>query len=129
MSLNVLIVDDSKIIRKIIAKTLRLTGIEINQIHEAGNGQEALEVMDKEWIDIVFTDINMPVMGGMEMVERMKADGLMQSVPVIVISTEGSETRIKQLIQKGVKAYLRKPVAPEKLRDVVKDVLELKNEQ
>lgn len=127
--MNVLIVDDSKVIRKIISKTLRLTGIEINNIHEADNGQEALAVMNEEWIDIVFTDINMPVMGGMEMVEKMKADGLIQSVPVIVISTEGSKTRIKQLIQKGAKAYLRKPVAPEKLRDVVKDVLGLKNEQ
>jgi two-component system chemotaxis response regulator CheY len=128
MSLNVLIVDDSKVVRKIISKTLKLTGISINEIHDASNGKEALEVLNDEWIDIVFTDINMPVMGGVEMVERMNKDGLMQSVPVIVISTEGSQTRIEQLTQKGVKAYLRKPVTPERLRDVVKDILGLENE-
>jgi len=128
MSLNILIVDDSKVVRKIISKTLKLTGISINEIHDASNGKEALEVLNDEWIDIVFTDINMPVMGGVEMVERMNKDGLMQSVPVIVISTEGSETRIEQLTQKGVRAYLRKPVTPERLRDVVKDILGLENE-
>jgi len=128
MSLNVLIVDDSKVVRKIITKTLKLTGISINEIHDAENGKEALEVMNDEWIDIVFTDINMPVMGGVEMVEKMDKDGLMQTIPVIVISTEGSETRIEQLTQKGVKAYLRKPVTPEKLRDVVKDILGIKDE-
>ena len=128
MSLNVLIVDDSKVVRRIISKTLKLTGIDINEIHDASNGKEALEVMNDEWIDIVFTDINMPVMGGVEMVEKMDKDGLMQTIPVIVISTEGSETRIEQLTQKGVKAYLRKPVTPEKLRDVVKDILGISNE-
>ena len=128
MSLNVLIVDDSKVVRKIITKTLKLTGISISQIHDAGNGKEALEVMNDEWIDIVFTDINMPVMGGVEMVEKMDKDGLMKTIPVIVISTEGSETRIEQLTKKGVKAYLRKPVTPEELRDVVKDILGIKDE-
>lgn len=128
MSLNVLIVDDSKVVRKIISKTLKLTGIAISEIHDASNGKEALEVMNDEWIDIVFTDINMPIMGGVEMVEKMDKDGLMQTIPVIVISTEGSETRIEQLTQKGVKAYLRKPVTPEKLRDVVKDILGIKDE-
>ena len=128
MSLNVLIVDDSKVVRKIISKTLKLTGISINEIHDASNGKEALEVMNDEWIDIVFTDINMPIMGGVEMVEKMDEDGLMQTIPVIVISTEGSETRIEQLTQKGVKAYLRKPVTPEKLRDVVKDILGINDE-
>ncbi|HMA61436.1 MAG TPA: response regulator [bacterium] len=129
MSLNVLIVDDSTVVRKIISKTLKLTGIPINEFHDASNGKEALEVLNDEWIDIVFTDINMPVMGGVKMIEKMNQDGMMQTIPVIVISTEGSETRIEQLSQQGVKAYLRKPVTPEKLRDVVKDILGIKDEE
>lgn len=129
MSLNVLIVDDSTVVRKIISKTLKLTGIPINEMHDASNGKEALEVLNDEWIDIVFTDINMPVMGGVKMIEKMNQDGMMQTIPVIVISTEGSETRIEQLSQQGVKAYLRKPVTPEKLRDVVKDILGIKDEE
>ena len=63
------------------------------------------------------------------MIEKMNQDGMMQTIPVIVISTEGSETRIEQLSQQGVKAYLRKPVTPEKLRDVVKDILGIKDEE
>jgi len=68
-------------------------------------------------------------MGGVKMIEKMNQDGMMQTIPVIVISTEGSETRIEQLSQQGVKAYLRKPVTPEKLRDVVKDILGIKDEE
>ena len=93
-------------------------------MHHAANGSEALEILHKHWIDLVFADINMPVMNGTELVDRMNADGVLAKVPVIVVSTDGSATRIRQLLQKGVKAYVRKPFTPEKLRAVVEDVLE-----
>jgi len=128
MGIKVLIVDDSKIVRKVVSKTLKLTGISINETYNASNGQVALEIMKKEWIDIVFTDINMPEMDGVAMIDQMQAEGLMETIPVVVISTEGSETRKKQLTEKGVEAYLRKPITPEKLRDIVKDILEIKDE-
>lgn len=121
---NILIVDDSRTIRAVIEKTLHMAGIPVAKVWQAANGREALDVLQSEWIDIVFADINMPVMNGMEMVNRMAADGLLESVPVVIVSTEGSRERIEELRSRGVRAYLRKPFTPEALKSVVDEILE-----
>ena len=123
MAFNVLIVDDSKIVRQVIAKTLRIAGVQVNEVHEASNGQEALAVLGQHWIDLVFADINMPVMNGAELIERMSADTMLKSIPVVVVSTEGSATRIEQLKSKGISAYVRKPFTPEEIRQAVDEVM------
>ena len=123
MALNILIVDDSETVRDIITKTLQLSHVPINQIYNAANGQEALDLLKDNWIDLVFSDINMPVMNGVEMIEKMLEDDLLASIPIIVISTEGSTTRIDQLKEKGVSAYIRKPFTPEGLSEVVQNVV------
>lgn len=122
MAFNVLIVDDSETVRSVIIKTLGLAEVPTNEIHQAANGKEALEILGNNWIDLVFADINMPVMGGIEMVEKMAKDGILQTIPVIIVSTEGSATRIDQLKQKGVSAYIRKPFTPEIIKKVVEEV-------
>jgi len=127
MKFNILVVDDSKTVRAVVKKTLSLAGVPIQEYHEAANGKEALEILNEEWIDIVFADINMPIMGGIEMVEKMADNGLMKTIPVIIISTEGSKSRIEKLKSKGVSAYLRKPFTPELLKKVVDDILGVKN--
>ncbi len=127
MKFNILVVDDSKTVRAVVRKTLELAGIPLNDYHEAANGKEALEILNNEWVDIVFADINMPIMGGIEMVEKMADNGLMKTIPVIIISTEGSKSRIEKLKSKGVSAYLRKPFTPELLKQVVDDILGVKN--
>jgi two-component system chemotaxis response regulator CheY len=129
MAYNVLIVDDSPTVRAVIAKTLQLAGVETAEIHHAANGREGLSALEENWIDFVFADINMPVMNGLEMVEEMARRDLMASVPVIVVSTEGSQTRIEKLKSKGISAYIRKPFTPEILRNVVEDVLGVIHEE
>lgn len=123
MAFNILIVDDSKTIRSVIKKTLEIAGVPIGEIREAENGNEALVIMQAQWIDLVFADINMPVMSGIEMIEKMANDQMLNKIPVIIVSTEGSKTRIEDLFKKGVKAYIRKPITPEMIRNVVKDVM------
>ncbi len=123
MAYNVLIVDDSVIVRAVVRKTLGLTHVDLGEIYEAGNGQEALNQLEKNWIDIVFADINMPVMTGIEMVDKMIERDILKSSPVVIISTERSETRMAELRSKGVSAYLNKPFTPECLRDVITQVL------
>lgn len=123
MSLNILIVDDSEIVRRVIKKTLDIAEIPYTELHQAGNGKEALELLDENWIDLIFTDINMPVMGGVEMVKKLSKDDVLKDVPIVVVSTEGSTSRIDQLRKNGVSAYLRKPVTPEQLRDIVFDLI------
>jgi len=128
MAFNILLVDDSKAIRSIIIKTLRLTKLDIDQIYEAANGKEALDVLLNNWIDLVLSDINMPVMTGIELVEEMAKDDLLKTIPVIIISTDGSTTRVDQLKSKGIKEYLRKPFLPESVGEKIDKVLGVKHE-
>jgi len=123
MAYNILVVDDSKTIRSIIIKTLRLTKLEIGEILEAGNGKEALTCLENNWIDLVLSDLNMPVMSGVEMVEVMAENGLLNDIPVVVVSTDGSATRIEELKKKGIRAYIRKPFTPESIGEIIEKVL------
>ncbi|MBI5118467.1 response regulator [Candidatus Poribacteria bacterium] len=127
MAFNILLVDDSATVRAVISKALQLAEVPINELHHAANGKEALDILDGHWIDLVFADINMPVMTGVEMVEKMCQDGLLKTVPVVIVSTEGSATRIDQLKDKGVRAYIRKPFTPELIREVVHNIMGVQN--
>jgi len=127
MSYNILIVDDSRTTRKVISKTLNLAGVPVNHLHEAENGKVALKILEDNWVDLVFADINMPEMDGAEMVDRMAKDGLLKVIPVVIVSTEGSQTRIEEMRAKGVKAYVRKPFTPELIKSLVEDILGEKN--
>jgi two-component system chemotaxis response regulator CheY len=102
-----------------IGKTLRLAQVPVGTLFEAANGKEALDVMQDEWIDLVLADINMPVMTGVEMIERMNAQPETRDIPVIVVSTEGASERVSALMQQGVTAWVRKPFTPEEIRDVI----------
>jgi len=123
MALNILLVDDSATVRAVITKSLEMAGVPVGALYEAGNGQEGLDILRSVDLDLVFADINMPVMNGIEMVDTMKEEGLLDRVPVIMVSTDGSATRIEELRQKGVLGYLRKPFTPEGIREVVYKVL------
>lgn len=123
MRLNILLVDDSLIIRTMIARTIEMAGIPTGRVYHAQNGLDALDTMRNNWIDLVFADINMPVMDGVEMIEKMAADEALSQIPVIVVSTEGSETKIDRLWRNGIRAFVRKPFTPETIRDAVRMVL------
>ncbi len=126
MAYNILIVDDSMIVRAVIKKTIGLCGADVGQLYEAANGKEALGILEKEWVDIVFADINMPVMNGIEMVDEMDRRGMMKELPVVIVTTERSTVRIGQLKAKGVREYLNKPFTPEEIRDILERCLEKK---
>ena len=128
MSLNVLIVDDSAVGRMMIAKALRLSDVDVGEVFQAGDGQQGLDAMASTWIDVVFADINMPVMNGEEMIEHIRENPEWANTPIVVISTEGSQTRIERLEQK-VTRFIHKPFTPETVRDIIKDILGSRNEQ
>jgi two-component system chemotaxis response regulator CheY len=122
MTLNVLVVDDSAVMRAMLIKTLRLSGLPLNDIHEAGNGEEALRLLDQHWIDLALLDINMPVMTGEEMLARVRCNPDTAGLPVIVVSTEGSETRLAALRQQGAE-FVHKPFTPETLREIAMSII------
>ncbi len=123
MAFNILIVDDSKVTRMMIGRTLTLARVPVQTITEAENGEDGLQKMRASPMDIVIADINMPVMNGVEMITQMNNDASLSKIPVVVISTEGSATRIEELRAMGVQAYVRKPFTPEGVRDTLKEVM------
>jgi two-component system chemotaxis response regulator CheY len=123
MSYAILIVDDSSIVRSMVKKSIGMAGLPLGNIFEAANGREALEVLGKNWVDIVFADLNMPEMGGAELVQRMSQDSMLVSTPVVVVSSEQSHAKIEELKAQGIRAYIKKPFRPESFREVVEDVL------
>lgn len=122
---SVLAVDDSPLQRTVVARTLRLAEIPVTQFHEASDGVEAIAVLKKSWVDLVVTDLNMPRMTGVELVAQLAEDGLLKSVPVIILSSLGEESTLEGLKSMGVRACLRKPVTPEELLRAVKKVMEV----
>ncbi len=123
MKWNILIVDDSNVVKAVLMKALSESGAPIAKVFDASNGRDALEVLKASPIDIVFADINMPVMNGVELVENMSADPGLKGIPVVIISTDGSQERMEHLRSMGVRAYVRKPFTPEQIRTVVREVM------
>src|SRR6185437_5622123 len=123
VAFNVLIIDDSPAMRKFIRRVLALSGVEIGECLDAADGQEALNVLRANWVDIVLTDINMPNMNGEQFMEKMAGDPLLSSIPVLVVSTDRSDVRMKRLLDLGARDYLTKPFLPEELGGVLGKVL------
>jgi two-component system chemotaxis response regulator CheY len=119
MSLRALIVDDSSVMRKIVERSLRQAGIELSQVLEAGNGAEALAVLQAGTVDLILCDINMPVMDGLEFIKQLAGVENAKGVPVIMITTEGSEAHVVQALSCGARGYIRKPFTPEQVKTQV----------
>ena len=123
MAYNVLIVDDSQTMRRVIRKTVAMSGFEMGDCWEAGDGLEALEVMKTHWVDLILTDLNMDRMNGLEMVKKLREDEAHRDIPVVFITTEGSEERLKEAYALGIKGYLQKPFHPEAIRDLLTNIM------
>jgi two-component system chemotaxis response regulator CheY len=123
MAFNFLIVDDSPVMRKVIIKTVRLSGVDIGDMYEAGNGIEGLEEARNNWVDLILTDINMPEMDGITFIKKLKEDEVLKSIPVIVISTEGRDEVVKEAMAYGANDYITKPFRPEEIGNNVLKVL------
>jgi len=123
MGLQVLIVDDSASMRAIVRKAVSLTGYEVSAFLEAGNGQEALDVLGSHWVDVVLLDVHMPVMDGLSLVRRMRQEEVLRKIPVVLVTTEARQTTIDEAFRLGVRAHVRKPFQPECFRKTFEEVL------
>ena len=121
--IRALIVDDSSVMLKIVERSLRQAGIELEQVMEAGNGAEALGVLRENRVDLILCDINMPVMDGLEFVRQMGTVENGKGVPVVMITTEGSESHVVQALSSGARGYIRKPFTPDQVKEHVVPVL------
>lgn len=123
MGKNVLLVDDSSTMRKIIGRSLRQAGIDFDNIYEAGDGIEALEVLENESVDIVLSDINMPNMDGISFLREKSTRDAIKDIPVLMISTETGEDIIGEAKSLGAVGALKKPFTPDKVNEVLGPLL------
>jgi len=123
MSYSILIVDDSLPMRSVIKRTLKAAGYGNTDILEAANGQEAVDLLKNSWVDIIMTDYNMPVMNGLELIKIIKNDEVSKDIPVVIISTEGNESKIKEFMDCGAAGYITKPFTAEAIRDLIVNIL------
>lgn len=118
MALNILVVDDSSVMRKMIIRTLNMSGVTVGDVYEAADGKRGLELLDKNWIDLLFIDVNMPIMDGMEMLSRVRNNPETRDLPVLIISTESNQKRIDEISENRA-GFIHKPFTPEKLREKI----------
>lgn len=124
--LHALIVDDSSVMRKIVERSLRQAGIDLDVVQEAANGAEALQALSGNLVDVIFCDINMPVMDGLEFLRQVKTIKGADAIPIVMITTEGSESNVVQALSIGARGYIRKPFTPEQVREHVVPLLSAK---
>jgi len=102
---------------------IEMSGFELGECLEASQGQEACALLQNHWVDVILTDICMPVMNGEEFVCCLKKDELLRNIPVMVVSTDGSEHLVQRMLALGAKGYVKKPFYPEGMRDELERVL------
>jgi two-component system chemotaxis response regulator CheY len=128
MDLNVLIVDDSAAIRKILVRVLSQTDLPIKNLHEANDGSEALKILENNEISLVLSDINMPNVDGLELLTKIRATPKWKQLSVVMITTEGSQAKVMEAVQLGAKGYVRKPFTAEQIKEKVLACLKLGDE-
>jgi len=116
---RVLIVDDSSVMRKIVGRSLRQAGLDVLQVLEASNGSEALTLARENPLDLILSDINMPLMDGLEFVRQLRGIESTHETPVVMITTEAGEAHVVQALSLGASAYIRKPFTPEQIKERV----------
>ena len=119
MPFDLLIVDDSAAIRKILQRVLQKAEAPIGNVYEAGDGVEALAVMRAKNVNLVLSDINMPNMDGLQLLPQIRANEEWKTIPVILITTEGSQAKVMEAAHMGATGYVRKPFTPEQINHVL----------
>lgn len=123
MPYNLLIVDDSRSLRKVLIKTIRMCHIGETTFFQASNGKEALDLLSHEWVDLIFSDINMPIMDGYEFIGEVRKNDIFQQTPIIVITSEIRKQEMESVLKDKVAGILTKPFRPEEIRSFLVNLL------
>ena len=124
--MRAMIVDDSAVMRKVVERALRQAGLDLTEVLQAANGNEALNHLrlpGNETLALILSDINMPGMDGLEFLEQRKAESLAPSTPIVMITTEGSEPLVLRAIAAGARGYICKPFTADQIKDRILPLL------
>jgi two-component system chemotaxis response regulator CheY len=114
---DVLIVDDSAAIRQILGRVLRQAEIPIGSVYEACDGVEALEMLKKQKVGLILSDISMPNMDGLEFLTKVRAEQAWRNLPIVMVSTEGTHAKVLEAVKRGASGYVRKPFTAEQIKE------------
>ena len=114
--LDVLIVDDSAAIRKILQRVLRQAEIPIGTVYEAADGVEALAMLKNQTVGLILSDVDMPNMDGLEFLTKVRAEPAWRSLPIVMVSTEGTQAKVREAVERGASGYIRKPFTAEQIK-------------
>lgn len=123
MGKRVLVIDDSSTMRKIVSRALRQAGLDFDEILEAGDGQEALNLLENEKVDLILSDINMPNMDGIEFLRQKREIDAIKGIPVVMITTEGGADIIGEAKELGAAGNIKKPFTPDKINEVISSIM------
>lgn len=123
MAYNVLIVDDSATMRALIRKILSISGFDIGECFESGNGEEALEILRNHWIDLILSDLCMPGMDGAAFLRLLQGHDRWRAIPVVLITTEARPEVLDTVLPRRVQGYIQKPFKPETVRNELLKIL------
>ncbi len=127
MGFDVLIVDDSQTMRKVIRKSVAISGFDLGSCWEASNGAEALDIVHSQKVDVILSDFNMPGMNGLEMARELHKDEKYRQIPILFISAQDNPEVANEGKALGIKGYIQKPFRPEEIRDLLQRTLEKPN--
>ena len=123
MAYNVLIVDDSATMRALVRKVLSISGLELGECFEGANGLEGLKILEQNWVDLVLSDLHMPEMDGAAFVKALRKNQMWQTIPVVLITTEGRQEVLAPFFEQGIQGYIRKPFHPEDIKAQLQKIL------
>jgi len=123
MALDVLIVDDSAAIRKILHRVLVQADVPLGRVVEAGDGVEALAKLKGEKVGLILSDINMPNMDGLQLLNAIKADNAVKDIPVLMVTTEGGSSKVMEAVNLGAAGYVRKPFTAEQIKEKLAGII------
>jgi two-component system chemotaxis response regulator CheY len=123
MGCKIMIVDDSSTMRKIVMRAVRQAGFDVEGFLEAGDGKEGMNVLGSQSVRLILSDVNMPNMNGLEFVKAVRMNEATKSIPIVMITSEGSEDMVNQALGSGANGYIKKPFTPEKIKETLSDFL------
>jgi two-component system, chemotaxis family, chemotaxis protein CheY len=123
MPIDVLIVDDSAAIRKILQRVLHQAEVPLGQVVEAGDGVEALQRLKETKVSLILSEINMPNMDGLALLSAVKADESLKPIPFIMVTTEGGSSKVMEAVNLGAVGYVKKPFTAEQIKDKLAGII------
>ena len=117
MPVDVLIVDDSAAIRKILQRVLAQANLGVGKVYEAADGREALDAVKQQPVGLILSDINMPNMDGLEFLSKVRAEQIWQGIPIVMVSTEGTHAKVLEAVELGASGYVRKPFTADQIKE------------